>query len=97
MQSATQVIQVIPVLGYVAAACSSTSMIPQLIKVWKSKSAKDLAWGTVFMVLFSSTLWLLYGASIRDGPICISSTITLSIVTCVAYLKVMYDRQSKPK
>lgn len=53
----------IQIAGHVGAFLSSVTFIPQVYKVWQTKSANDLSL-TMMVIVFTSTLiWLVYGGT----------------------------------
>ena len=64
-------------IGIFAGVLTTVSFIPQVIKVWRFKSAKDLSawWLLIFFIGVSS--WLVYGFLIIDFPIVIANAATI--------------------
>ena len=81
------------VLGMTAGGLTTVSLLPQVIKTWKSKSAADISSG--MFVLFSSGvfLWLLYGLALGASPIIISNAVTLALALLILILKLHYQRR----
>ncbi|KAA0227467.1 SemiSWEET family sugar transporter [bacterium] len=80
----------ITLIGLAAAALTTTSFIPQLIKSWKARSAKDLSLG-MFVIFGSGVfLWLIYGILINDAPVIISNAITLVLALTILALKLKH-------
>lgn len=78
------------ILGLFAAALTSFSGIPQLVKIIKAKSAKDLSLGMFIMLAIGSILWLTYGIITKGIPLIVANTITLAIVVSILVLKLRY-------
>lgn len=81
------------VLGMTAGGLTTVSLLPQVIKTWKSKSAADISSG--MFVLFSSGvfLWLLYGLALGASPIIIANAVTLALALLILILKLHYRRR----
>ncbi len=62
------------IIGIVA----SIGMIPQVIKIYKRKSAKDISVSSNLFMLFAGIIWILYGIEINSIPL-ISTNLTGSI------------------
>lgn len=77
--------------GYAATVVASTSMMPQLYKVWRTRSAGDVSYGAVGMIMLASSLWHAHGWIKRDTPLRVSSAITLCVVGMLAVLKFRFD------
>ena len=77
------------IIGYIATVVGTCLMLPQVIKLWKTRSAKDLSLGMVFLYFFNCLLWLIYGILIVAAPVIIANGIGLaiSIVQVILELK----------
>jgi MtN3 and saliva related transmembrane protein len=49
------------IIGLAAAALGGISLFPQLLKVLKTKSTKDISLGMIIIFSSSIFLWLVYG------------------------------------
>ena len=78
-------------IGLCAATLTTISFLPQVIKTWKSKSAKDISLGMFLCFALGVTLWLIYGISIRDLPIIFANSITLILVSIILVFKFKYS------
>ncbi|RJO63995.1 MAG: hypothetical protein C4540_05420 [Candidatus Omnitrophota bacterium] len=77
------------VIGSLAACCTMFAFIPQIIKVVRTKSAKDVSAITVLQLSFGVTLWIAYGIHLKDAVIIVANSITLcsTIVLYLLYLR----------
>jgi MtN3 and saliva related transmembrane protein len=78
-------------VGLVAGALTTSSSIPQAIKILKTKSAKDVSeW---FFVLMSAGmfLWLVYGAARADVAIVLWNAVSLAMCLLILALKKVYS------
>jgi MtN3 and saliva related transmembrane protein len=78
----------IQIIGFVAAACTTISFVPQVIKTLKTKETKGISLIMYSVFTFGVFLWLLYGLFIRDIPIIISNTITVALAFIVLVVKI---------
>lgn len=83
----------IEILGLVAGACTTIAFVPQVIKTYKSKSAKDLSLGMFLMFWIGLVLWLTYGVLVSDFPVIMANFLTLVLATVILVLKVKYKNQ----
>ena len=79
------------ILGLAAATLTTCSFVPQLTKVWRTKSAEDLSYGMFSAFSLGISLWLLYGLLRRDVPVIAANGITLVLSVAILALKVRYD------
>tara|TARA_B100000524_G_C23512933_1_gene321247 strand:- start:194 stop:460 length:267 start_codon:yes stop_codon:yes gene_type:complete len=76
-------------LGYLAGLLTTIAFIPQVLKVWKTKSTEDIS---IWMFLIFTTgvfLWLIYGLLIKNNSIIVANAITflLSLMILVAKIR----------
>lgn len=80
-------------IGLVAAVCTTVSFVPQLIRVWRLRNARDISL-TMFLVFSLGTfLWLLYGIFIRSLPVTLANAVTLALSLAILALKLRFDRK----
>ncbi|MBX2962188.1 MAG: SemiSWEET family sugar transporter [Cyclobacteriaceae bacterium] len=80
----------IQLLGLLAGSCTTAAFIPQVVKTWKSRSAKDLSLGMFSIFCTGVLLWLAYGILIADLPVIIANTITLVLASFLLALKLRW-------
>ena len=83
----------IQILGLAAGSCTTIAFLPQVIKTWKSGSAKDLSLGMFSFFCFGVLLWLIYGIIIRDVPVILANLFTLVLASSLLYFKLRYKEQ----
>ena len=71
---------------------TTCSFVPQLTKVWRSKSADDLSYGMFSAFSAGISLWLLYGVLRSDLPVIIANGVTLVLSVAILVLKMRYTR-----
>lgn len=79
-------------LGLTAATLTTASFVPQLTKVWRTKSAEDLSYGMFGAFSLGILLWLAYGLLRRDLPVIVANGMTLVFSVAILVLKVRYSR-----
>ena len=84
---------IINIVGTAGGIVSSVTFLPQVIKIWKTKSAKDLSMGTLLFLVLNVSLWLLYGILTNLYPIIITNGIVLSMVFIMVYFKLTFKEQ----
>ncbi len=80
----------ISVLGAAAAASSTVSYLPQVIRTWRTRSTNDISLGMFSVMVWATALWLVYGVVIGDAAIIISNSICLMLSGTVLYFKLRY-------
>jgi len=77
-------------IGFLAALISSLSMLPQVIKVYRTKKTDDLslwAFSTLATGLF---LWLVYGLLITKVPLIVGNGIGLALTIYIILMKLRF-------
>jgi MtN3 and saliva related transmembrane protein len=80
----------ITILGLVAATLTTFSFVPQMLKTWQSKSAKDVSFVMLITFNIGIFLWLVYGISLNALPIILANSITLFFNLIILWLKIKY-------
>jgi MtN3 and saliva related transmembrane protein len=78
-------------IGLVAAALTTSAFLPQLVKVWRSKSAKDVSLAMFLVFTLGIALWLVYGLIRNDIVIIVANVITFSLSLAILVLKIRFD------
>jgi MtN3 and saliva related transmembrane protein len=75
------------IIGLTASALSSLTFLPQVYKAWKTKSVDDLSMTMIFLIFFSTILWLIYGFGRGALPVIICNSIILVLSVVLIYFK----------
>ncbi len=79
------------VFGYLAAACTTISFIPQAVKVYRTKSAKDISLGMFSLMTAGVLFWLIYGIMLNSPPIIVANAVTLFLSLYILVMKIKLD------
>ena len=79
-----------PIIGSLAGTLTTISFLPQLIKTWRTKSAKDISAIMLAVLSAGVVLWLIYGIYLDQLPIIIANLFTLILASMILILKVRY-------
>jgi MtN3 and saliva related transmembrane protein len=80
----------ISLLGLVAGAFTTVAFLPQVLKTWKSRSAKDLSLGMFSIFTAGVAMWLAYGFMINDLPVILANVITLILASTLLFFKLRW-------
>ncbi|MBI2558888.1 SemiSWEET transporter [Candidatus Woesearchaeota archaeon] len=78
------------IIGSIAATLTTIAFIPQLIKTWKTKSARDISLGMFLIFCAGVFLWLIYGVLKKDAVIVIANFIVFVLSFIIFILKIRY-------
>ncbi|MDR3735069.1 MAG: SemiSWEET transporter [Acidobacteriaceae bacterium] len=82
---------VIDMIGYVAAVCTTISFLPQLVRVLKLRSARDISLGMFILFSTGTALWLTYGILSHSWPVAGANLVTFGLSIAILILKLKYD------
>jgi MtN3 and saliva related transmembrane protein len=80
----------ITVVGLLAAAFTTVALLPQLIKVWKTKSTKDISLGMFMLYCGGVLLWFVYGVFRNDLVIILANSLAFIQALVILILKAKY-------
>ena len=88
-----KIMNTIQILGLVAGGLTTAAFLPQVIKTWKSKSAKDLSLGMFLLFSLGVALWLVYGIMVKDVPVIAANLLTLVLASTILFFKFRFREQ----
>ena len=80
----------ITIIGLFAATFTTTALLPQLIKVWKTKSTKDISTGMFILYCGGVLLWFVYGVYLKDLPIILANSLAFIQGLIILMFKAKY-------
>ena len=80
----------ITIIGLVAATFTTIALLPQLMKVWKTKSTRDISTGMFMLYGSGLLLWFIYGVYIGDLPIILANSIAFVQALAILIFKAKY-------
>jgi MtN3 and saliva related transmembrane protein len=73
---------------------TTVSFLPQLIRVVKLRSAREISL-TMFLVFSAGTFcWLVYGVLSHSAPVWIANAVTFALSVSILVLKLRFDRDA---
>ena len=78
------------IIGFIAGTLLASSMLPQVIKSWRTKSTRDIALSWNLINLGGQILWIYYGFLIGSLSLVIMSSITLVMNISLIVLKLKH-------
>ena len=77
-------------IGLAAAVLTTSSFVPQIVKIIRTKGTKDISLLMYVVITIGFFLWLLYGVLREDPAIIFANVIALILGFCVLVLKIKY-------
>lgn len=81
-------------IGYVAATCTTLSFLPQLIRVLRLRSAREISLGMFLIFSVGTALWLTYGLLAHSKPVIAANAVTFVLAISILVLKLRFDRDA---
>ena len=78
----------ITLIGFMAAAMGGISLFPQVLKVLKTKSTKDISREMILLLAGSIFLWLIYGILLNNIPIIVANSFGLIQAIIILFFKI---------
>jgi MtN3 and saliva related transmembrane protein len=75
------------ILGLSAGTITSITFLPQVIRIWQTKSAKDLSLLMLLLLITGVLMWLTYGIIIKDTAIIYTNSMVLGMSLLMLYFK----------
>ena len=77
-------------LGMIAGSLTTIAFLPQLLKTWQSRSARDISFSWLITFSAGITLWLIYGICLGALPIILANAVTLVLTSLILFFKIRY-------
>ncbi len=82
-------------LGYAAGAVTTLTFLPQVIKTWREKSARDVSLFMFLIAAVNEVMWIAWAALLNPvNWIIIATNSILLVMSCtMIYFKLRYNQQ----
>ena len=77
-------------IGYIAAALTTTSFLPQALMTIRSRNTQGISLGMYVIFTFGVALWFVYGVLLGSWPMIVANTITFALAALILILKLRY-------
>ena len=82
-------------IGYAAAFCTTSDFLPQVLRVWRTHSTRDISLRMFLVLVTGLCLWLTYGFWKGELPIIVANGATLVLAGTILFFKLRYRNQSQ--
>lgn len=76
--------------GFAAAFCTTAAYIPQVVRIWRTRSTQDISLGMFLVMTLGLVFWLIYGFSIGSLPVIVCNGATLVMTGTILVLKLRH-------
>lgn len=77
-------------LGIVAGTLTTIAFVPQVVRIWRTRSTHDISMLMFGIFSLGVVLWLLYGIAVGSWPIILANLVTLVLSLTVLYFKLVH-------
>lgn len=82
-------------VGTLAGICSTSSFIPQVIKVWREGDTEAISKKMYLVTVTAFSLWIIYGLMIGSMPIIVFNIASLALSATILVIKLRNVRQAR--
>lgn len=80
-------------LGLIATCFTTSSFIPQVWQIWKTRDVSAISLPTYLIITFGIGLWLIYGILRGDMPIIVANGLLIVLTGAIAIMKIRYSKK----
>ena len=81
----------INIVGLLAGLLTTLAFVPQVLKIYRTKSGRDISARMFTMFSIGILLWLYYGILLQSLPIILANAVTLVLTLTIIALKIRYS------
>jgi MtN3 and saliva related transmembrane protein len=81
------------ILGFIAGVLVTVSLVPQVVKIFRLKSAVEISLPFTILLIAGMFCWLGYGILFQLFPIIFWNAVGAGLVATLLYAKLKYGRQ----
>jgi MtN3 and saliva related transmembrane protein len=82
------------ILGFLAGLFITVGIVPQVWRLFKLKSAREISLSFTLLFLAGGLCWLIYGIALGLLPLIIWNAISVSLMCLMLFAKIKYGKQS---
>ena len=82
-------------VGAVAATLTSFGFVPQILKMWQTKSVRDVSPITLLQMVGGVSLWIVYGVHIDNWVVIIANLVSFSTLAIAIAIYLRFFRKEQ--
>lgn len=82
-------------MGYVAGLCTTVSLIPQVMRIVRLGTARDVSIEMYLLFAAGTLMWLTYGLVLHAGPMIVWNAVSFVLAVIIVSLKLRYDHNAR--
>ena len=81
-------------IGYAAGLLTLLAYVPQVVRLWRTRSVADISLPTFCLLTVGIGLWLLYGMGREAGPVIVANAVGMLLTLAIVVMKLWFGRHS---
>ena len=77
-------------IGYAAAFCTTAAYVPQVVRLWRTRSTGDISLGMFLVLVTGLALWLVFGVLKGEWPLMLANGVTLVLALTILLFKLRH-------
>ena len=82
----------VEIIGTIGAILTTSSFVPQVYKIFKSKSIEGISLSMYTVFLSGVVFWLIYGILIQSFSIILANVVTLILIIMIIIMRIIYKK-----
>jgi MtN3 and saliva related transmembrane protein len=82
------------VLGLIATCFTTSSFVPQVWQIWKTRDVASISLPTYLIITFGLMLWLLYGILKADLPLIVANGMMVILTGTITVMKIRFTKRA---
>ena len=82
-------------LGLLAGAITSAAAIPQVVRTYRTRHARDISIWQPVLLDVGMSLWLVYGIALGDIPLIVANAVSIVCYSALIVMKILYRDDDK--
>ncbi len=79
-------------LGFIGGALTTLGFIPQVVRLYRLRSAREISLPFSVLFLIGVTCWMTYGIALRLPSVIIWNSLTMVLSVAMLYAKLKYGK-----
>jgi MtN3 and saliva related transmembrane protein len=85
----------VELLGILAGAVVALGYVPQVVRVWRLKSAREISLPFTVLVLCGIVCWLIYGVSLGLTSVTLWNSVNIVLLSMLLVAKLKYGMERR--
>ena len=82
-------------LGLLAGTLTTVAAIPQVVRTYRTRHARDISIWQPVLLTIGMALWLLYGIRLGDLPLICANAVSLVCYSALICMKIIYRKNDQ--